>query len=206
MTSPRHLWSGDWERDSAAAAEQLGRHRAPAGPPVDPEPEPVRRPRRRPARVARRRFAPAGPRVQVALVALVALVAAVAGFAIVSALSGSGGSAGGRPWLGVDLASSPVLTGGFQSGFGGFRFSEGAEVTGVVSGSPAAAAGIVPGDVITQVGQQPVNSPQGVLSAIAALRVGDHVELRYLQGAVGAQALGITTTQVTLEARPARDR
>lgn len=197
MTSPRHLWSGDWERESAAAAEQQhGRLDALVELPADPEPEPVRAARRR-----RRLAAPRMPRFRrlprFALVAVAAaLLSAAAAFALV-ALAGSGGNRGERPWLGVNLTSSPILAGGFQSGFGGFQFAEGAEVTAVVPGSPAAAAGIVPGDVITQIGQQTVSSPASVRSAIADLQVGDRVEMRYEQGPL------VFATQVVLRARPA---
>ena len=63
MTSPRHLWSGDWRRDSDAAAAELARRRAQAPgsaepessetapPPPDPPPPPDR-PVREPARTA----------------------------------------------------------------------------------------------------------------------------------------------------------
>jgi hypothetical protein len=68
MTSPRHLWSGDWRRDSNAAASELAKRRAQAGAPDEdaddaaqatwpmrgPEPvrraEPVRAPRAEPVR------------------------------------------------------------------------------------------------------------------------------------------------------------
>ena len=50
MSAPRHLWSEDWEAESAAAAEALARLRAeggpaagPAAPSDDPAPAPVRR-------------------------------------------------------------------------------------------------------------------------------------------------------------------
>jgi hypothetical protein len=35
MTSPRHLWSGDWRRDSNAAASELAKRRAQSGAPED---------------------------------------------------------------------------------------------------------------------------------------------------------------------------
>jgi hypothetical protein len=41
MTSPRHLWSGDWRRDSDAAADELARRRAQEGTATQPEPEPI---------------------------------------------------------------------------------------------------------------------------------------------------------------------
>jgi membrane-associated protease RseP (regulator of RpoE activity) len=48
MTGPKHLWSGDWERESASAAEDLGPLTPPGAPEVPPSgaTEPIRRPRR----------------------------------------------------------------------------------------------------------------------------------------------------------------
>src|ERR1700747_737627 len=48
MTTPRHLWSGDWMRESESAAEEMERRREgfqPGEPPVDEPPaEPGREP------------------------------------------------------------------------------------------------------------------------------------------------------------------
>jgi hypothetical protein len=214
MTSPRHLWSGDWESDSAAVGEQLGRQHAPVGKPqVEPprsEQPPQAAPRTarwsalvRAVQAVRRRFTAVLLRVKprarrrVVLAGLAAvLLSAVAAFAIVAAVTGSGGG-GDQPWLGVELTSSTKLAGGFQSGFGGFPFSVGVEVTTVVPGGPAAAAGIEPGDVIIQVGEQQVSSPAGVQAAIAGMKAGDMVQLVYQQGP------STFITRVTLGARPA---
>ncbi len=49
MTSPKHLWSGDWERDSASSRTARERSQAPSeppGPPPPPEEPPRWRPRR----------------------------------------------------------------------------------------------------------------------------------------------------------------
>jgi membrane-associated protease RseP (regulator of RpoE activity) len=44
MSAPRHLWSGDWEEDSAAHAEAIAQRNAQRGlEPDEPEPEPQRR-------------------------------------------------------------------------------------------------------------------------------------------------------------------
>jgi S1-C subfamily serine protease len=105
-----------------------------------------------------------------------------------------------HPWLGVELAASPVLAGGFQSGFGSFPFGAGALVINVVAGSPAANAGIAPGDVITGIGNQPVSRPTEVGSSLAGLQVGDHVQVTYDQGPFSY------TTRVTLTAQPPAHR
>jgi hypothetical protein len=213
MTSPLHLWSGDWERESAAAGEQLGgQQRAPAQEPAPEQPprrnpEAVERAARWPALVravrglfaaVRRRVVAARARKRAVLVGLAALlVGAAAALAIVVAVNGSNGAGGGKPWLGLELTTSPTLAGGFQSGFGAFPFSVGVEVASVVPGGPAAAAGIEPGDVIIQVGEQQVSSPAGVQAAIAGMKAGDRVELAYQQGP------STYLTHVTLQDRPA---
>jgi PDZ domain len=213
MGGPKHLWAGDWERDSSEAADELAdrhpyqpREREPAqrvaGPAPAPGAAPDAAPRRRPVRAARGRrlnLAAAlrrGRRPAGAIVLLA--VIAVGAYAGVSALLGSSGDGGrGRAWLGVEMSSSPVLAGGFQSGFGGFPFAAGAAVTVVYPGGPAAAAGIVPGDVIIQIGQRPVQTAAQVDAAIAPLRAGDRVQLEYAQGPL------TYTTTVTLGTRPA---
>ena len=44
MSAPRHLWSGDWEQDSAAHAEAIAQRNARRGlEPDEPEPQPERR-------------------------------------------------------------------------------------------------------------------------------------------------------------------
>jgi S1-C subfamily serine protease len=106
-----------------------------------------------------------------------------------AALGGSGGASAsevipgsGHPWLGVQL-SNP--SGG------------GVIVESVVPGSPADHAGIEPGDVIMQVGSQPVNSPADVAAAISNLGVCAQVQIVVLRGAM------TITTQATLAGQPA---
>ena len=131
--------------------------------------------------------------------ALAMLVSAAVGYAAVSALVGSGSdgsrSAANAPpvrspaavaapgWLGVDAISFPI-TGG-------------ALVVEVAPGSPADAAGLQPGDVITQIGDRPVQSPADLDAALAAMHPGQQVEIQYQQGPI------TNTTQATLGARPA---
>jgi len=213
MSSPRHLWSGDWQRESDAAADELARRRA-AGwgreePPLEEPEPPVRPPRpvtpdRRPRRSLRDRVAAAlrdargrlaalrrpSPRQRRLATAIVVAAVLVAGAAYgLAAIGGSGGASAsevirssGHPWLGVQL-SNPI---------GG-----GVIVDGVVPGSPADRAGIEPGDVIMQVGSQPVNSPADVTSAIANLGVGAQVQIVVLRGAM------TYTTEATIVGQPA---
>jgi S1-C subfamily serine protease len=118
---------------------------------------------------------------------LLALVSAAAAYGAVSVLVNSGGqataSSKGPPWLGVDMASSV--------------FGNGAMVIDVIPGSPADAAGIESGDVITQVNSRPVASPDQLNSVISHLHVGEQVQLQVLRGPL------TFNTQATLVTTPA---
>ena len=58
------------------------------------------------------------------------------------------------------------------------RQARGVVVAGVLQDGPAARAGVEPGDVITHVGETPVNDVPGLLGAVAALRPGEPASLR----------------------------
>ena len=66
-----------------------------------------------------------------------------------------------------------------------------------VPGSPAATAGLDPGDVLTQIDGEQVTTPGEVQAALAGLPVGEQVQLQYLQGSI------VYMTQATLSKRPA---
>jgi Do/DeqQ family serine protease len=73
-----------------------------------------------------------------------------------------------RGWIGVEPQElTPELAQYF-----GVRRTEGVIITGVLQNGPAAAAGIVPGDVITAVDGEPVKDVPGLLAAVAALKPG----------------------------------
>lgn len=121
------------------------------------------------------------------------LLSAAAAFAAVSLAFGGNSqrasngqhapSASSAPaWLGIDLTSFPI---------GG-----GAIVANVAPGSPAQAAGLEPGDAITQFDNQPVATPSDVESTLAAMHAGQRVEIGYARGPIPF------STQVTLAARP----
>ena len=83
-----------------------------------------------------------------------------------------------RGWIGVEPSElSPEMAETF-----GVRASTGVLITGVLQNAPAAAAGLRPGDVITQVGDKPVNSVSGLLSAVAALKPGEPAALQLERG------------------------
>ena len=74
-----------------------------------------------------------------------------------------------RGWIGVEPNElTPELAQTF-----GIKAAAGVIVTGVLNGGPAASAGIRPGDVITQVGGQPVRTVSELLTRIAALVPGE---------------------------------
>src|ERR1700733_10613841 len=106
MSGPKHLWSGDWEQESAAASEDLaGRRIEPPEPEPSIAPATLRRRRRRRIAIARR------PRVRRGAVAVIAGVLVLAAAALgLSSLLGSSGTpasttAGGAP-LGVAPATA----------------------------------------------------------------------------------------------------
>jgi S1-C subfamily serine protease len=135
---------------------------------------------------SRRMFNRRGRRVAL-VVLFVAVLGAGAAYAVASGVGGTAGErpaavSGSQPWLGVDVAGAPYA---------------GALVVSVRPGSPAAAAGIEPGDVITQIDTQPIPAPSTFDSAIAGMQPGDRVEIQLQRGR------GAFTTEVTLAGRPA---
>lgn len=198
MTAPRHLWSGDWRRESAAAAEERARREAPSeAPPATPRPSPSKPPTRSGAARALARVRRLRPRGAV-LLALAILLGAGAGYAAVSSLVGSGG--GGSETGKASVASSPARTTapawlGVQTI--NFPPADGVMVVDVVPGSPADLAGLQPGDVITQIGNRPVQAPTDLDSALAGMHAGQRIEIQYARGPMSY------TTQATLRARPA---
>ena len=89
-----------------------------------------------------------------------------------------------RGWIGVEPGElTPELAQTF-----GVQARQGVIVTGVLNGGPAAQAGIRPGDVITQVGGQPVRTPSELLTRIAALTPGQPVDFALQRRGEQAQA------------------
>jgi membrane-associated protease RseP (regulator of RpoE activity) len=192
MNSPKHLWSGDWEQDSADAAARRAQAVIPVPPEEQAPAEPEPRVPARPSLAAR--LASAASRVRAglaalrrskaprmaALVALGALVVAGGAYAISSLNRSTPATVRNAPaWLGAQLESWPT----------------GALVASVAPGSPARSAGLRPGDIITQVDGRPVASPVNVTEAIDVLRPGDKLTLQFQRGPLNY------TTAATLTAR-----
>ncbi|TSE31598.1 Periplasmic pH-dependent serine endoprotease DegQ [Tepidimonas thermarum] len=82
-----------------------------------------------------------------------------------------------RGWIGVEPQElTPELAEHFD-----MPRAQGVVVTGVLQGGPAAQAGIRPGDIIVRVGDTPVQSVAGLLSAVAALTPGVAAEVTVLR-------------------------
>ncbi|MGO8955834.1 MAG: trypsin-like peptidase domain-containing protein [Streptosporangiaceae bacterium] len=58
--------------------------------------------------------------------------------------------------------------------------SSGTLVLGALCGTPAAQAGLVPGDVITKVNSQPVSSPASLMNILQAIKAGSTVKLTWV--------------------------
>ena len=121
--------------------------------------------------------------------------------------AGSGGGQAGSIGLGFAIpadqakriADELVSTGTAAHGSLGVQLSNdatksaGAAITGVVDGSPAAAAGLPSGAVITKIDGQIIDGPEALVAAVRSKAPGDNVTVTYLDASGAAQ-----TTQVTL--------
>jgi serine protease Do len=99
-----------------------------------------------------------------------------------------------RPFLGVAMDYIDV----FNSTRYGLAVGEGALIVQVVPGSPAEAAGLQPGDVITRFGGQDITTPDELRQAIHQNRIGESVDITYWRGDTQA------STSATLIASPAQ--
>ncbi len=98
---------------------------------------------------------------------------------------------GATAFLGVEIASASA------SGYGGD--GAGAQIVGVVSGGPAAMAGLAPGDVIVALDGTSIDSPDALTLALQSDQPGSKVAVTYAD-----QAGGSATVSVTLGAGPSR--
>jgi membrane-associated protease RseP (regulator of RpoE activity) len=198
MSGPKHLWSGDWKRESAAAAAELAdRREQPHGPESPPLPAPRAHARRRiRLRPDLRRALP---------IALAGLLLIAAGAYGLTALIGGSSSHPGSPtasgpsgfrvlpavgpaattvnWLGMQIETLPPGV---------------AVIDTVAQGSPGDLAGLEPGDVIVQINNRPISATGEISAAIRGLRAGAQVEIQINRGST------LYTTEVTLAAPPSR--
>jgi S1-C subfamily serine protease len=106
-----------------------------------------------------------------------------------SILSGTTSDAihiGGTPFLGVEVTADD---------YG----NPGADVSQVVQGGPAEAAGLVPGDLITSLDGHAISSPTGLTDTVLAEKAGANVSVTYVDQYGTTQ-----TANVTLGSGPPR--
>jgi putative serine protease PepD len=129
--------------------------------------------------------------------------------AIASMGGGDGGGGGQSGSIGLGfaipadqakrIADELVSTGTATHGSLGVQLStdaksdNGAAIAQVVEGSPAAAAGLPSGAVITKVDGQVIDGPEALVAAVRSKAPGDNVSVTYLDGSGQPQ-----TTQITL--------
>jgi S1-C subfamily serine protease len=115
---------------------------------------------------------------------------------IVVASAKSGGGAVKRPWLGANLqAVTPDLSKEFD-----LKRPAGAVVTNVTEGSPAAKAGLKPGDVIVALADQPVDDPNAFNYRFATHPLGGKIDLGVVRGGKESKVA------IALETAPDRPR
>jgi S1-C subfamily serine protease len=96
---------------------------------------------------------------------------------------------GATAFLGVQVQSA--ISGGYPGdGYG--STTTGALIAGVVSGGPAASAGLAAGDVITAINGQTISSPSAVSSIVLKLKPGAKVNVAYADQTGMSQAAIVT--------------
>jgi S1-C subfamily serine protease len=83
-----------------------------------------------------------------------------------------------RGWIGIEVRE----IGREQARELALPAIDGVLVTGVVDGSPADKAGVSPGDILQQIGEEPVRNAQKMLEKIATLTPGSKARLRLRRG------------------------
>jgi S1-C subfamily serine protease len=118
---------------------------------------------------------------------------------------GSGGSGGSSGFGGFGGSNGSSGFGGSDgsSGFGGFGDGQGSSASGVaisgtLSGSPAANAGLAAGDTITSVGGQSVSTAQDISHVLVKYHPGDSISISWVDQSGQSQ-----TANVTLASGPA---
>ncbi len=215
MSGPKHLWSGDWEDESAASSRERADLRPrPARP--EPTPAPVSRPRRLSA--STRRALP---------LALLALLIVAAGAWAITRLGSSHPqparkTAGGfslpttpnaqsvptpnapsvptpttpaaPPVTPAPAVATPLPRPVYWLGMEIQTLPPGAAVIETVT--PRSPAGLGPGDVIVEINHRPINGTSDIAPAIRGLAAGDVVTMQVAHGS------GFYGTEATLAAPP----
>jgi S1-C subfamily serine protease len=103
---------------------------------------------------------------------------------IESGKSSSSVHIGATAFLGVEVAST---SGSYGSAYG----ASGATIEGVVSGSPAAGAGLSSGDTITSVGGHAISSPTSLRGVLDELHPGQKVTVTWEDASGGSHAAAV---------------
>jgi len=103
---------------------------------------------------------------------------------------------GATAFLGIETSGSSSGSG--FGGFGGQEGSTGVTISGALSGSPAANAGLTAGDTITSVGGQSVSSASDIASVLVKYHPGDKISISWVDQSGQSQ-----TETVTLASGPA---
>jgi serine protease Do len=106
----------------------------------------------------------------------------------------AGSTGTGKAFLGVSVVA---IDNSIRTQLGGYKDPGGVAIAAVPDGTPAAAAGLEPGDVIQAINGKPVNSPDQFVSTIASMKPGEKVTLRVWQRGIKRNV------QVTLGEQPA---
>jgi membrane-associated protease RseP (regulator of RpoE activity) len=227
MTSPKHLWSGDWERESADADDEFAALTPPPAPPTTPPsadgPEgPADNNRRR----NRTRLIVAGTAVVLLLAVGITLAATLGGSSTPAqqaqapattptVQANPGGSSGGiytnpspqsqTPTIQTQTAPqtlpAPVTMGPTVNWLGMQIVGTGAGVVieTVGEGSPAEAAGFEPGDVIQSIGNTPIGSVDQLRTVAKTLKLGQPFQLEVNRGSTQVTAPVTMTGLPTLQ-------
>lgn len=210
MTGPTHLWSGDWESESARTADDLANAPAPV---FDPEPEPEPEPRA--ARPWSRRQMAVALTTGVAAAAIaVVLVSAftdgsngpkahkLAAAPTVHAQRPTGGAAPTTPAACKQTPAAcaqvtPAVAGPTADWMGMQIVSSpaGVVISTVRVGSVADQAGFEPGDQIEEIDGIQVNDMDQIREATAALALGKLVSMKVLRDSVLVQAGSMRMTE-----------
>jgi membrane-associated protease RseP (regulator of RpoE activity) len=216
MSGPKHLWSGDWQQESEAAASSRAQRTARPAEPLAAEPATAKLPPRRPRRQLRR----PRPGATTLVVAAAVLVLAGAAFGLSSLLGSSSAHPGGNhrasataptatvpgapavptpatppaqsnPQTQTNPQTSQVVATPMVNWLGMQIATQppGAAVVQTVQiGSPADRAGINPGEIIEAVNGRSINSAQGIVAALKGLGRGARVTLQLAYGSGSSQA------------------
>jgi membrane-associated protease RseP (regulator of RpoE activity) len=213
MTGPKHLWSGDWESESARTADDLATAPAPV---FDPEPEPEPEPRV----TATRRWS----RRQLAVALTTGIAAAAVTVGLVTALNGpnhkptphnkvaaapatrtpgpTGGAAPITACQQTPASCAPTaVASGPTADWMGMQIvtsSGGVVISTVRLNSPADRAGFEPGDQIQQIAGHQVSNMDQVRRATAGVTLGKTMSIEVLRDSVNYAASMPLTARPTI--------